>query len=205
MDEQEVPTQIDPAILKFASFKGRYLAGKYGFGRHDAEDIQHELLLDYLKRLRSLDAHHRRCEPFRRLLISRCIATMIEAQRAARRDYRVHQISLDQPSQYGVRSSPELIEVIEDNGSPFRQFEASLNPRLDVERFLRNLPAELRCLCGILMQSESCVEAATIARISRATLYRRIRRIQEVFIQAGLQGYLGQRKRPVHKSPLPIP
>jgi RNA polymerase sigma-70 factor (ECF subfamily) len=194
VDEQELPPQIDSAILKLTRLKSRYLVGKYGFGRHDAEDIQHELLLDYLKRSGSFDTSHFRRETFVRLVINHRIATIIEAQRAACRDYRVCWVSLDQPTGHRERNSLKLIDVMEDNASPFRQFESSLNLSLEVERVLRKLPADLRHLCRMLMQSENCAEAATMAGISRATLYRRIQWIREAFTRAGFQCYLGHRR-----------
>ena len=61
---------------------------RYGFERSDAEDIEQDLLLDYLKRSKSFDA--RRCDPrtFAQHLVNHHAATIVEARRAGCREYR---------------------------------------------------------------------------------------------------------------------
>ena len=172
MDGKEhQPGQVDPAILRLARFKGKQLAGSYGFAEHDAEDIQQELLLDLLKRWPSYDS--RRCSPrtFARLVFDHCIAALIEAQTSTCRDYRLCRASLDQFHDGQERGTPRS-EQVEGRSSPQRDWlshEFRLNVKIDVERTLCVLPGALATLCRLLMKCDSAAEVAAKAGISRAT------------------------------------
>jgi RNA polymerase sigma factor (sigma-70 family) len=196
VDEQVFPQQIDPEIMRLTRFKSRQLAGRYGFLRHDAEDIQQDLLLDYLKRSRSFDAHRCSRRTFARLVVNNRIATILEARKAACRDHRVCRLSLNEP--VDADDSPELAEilavVIDSCRGRGRSFEAMLNLRLDVKRALARLPTAQAHLCRLLMVCDTCAEAAARAGMSRATLYRRIHAVQAAFRDAGLDE---SRRRPI--------
>ena len=189
MDEQHIGHQIDPALLRLTSFKSRHLAGKYGFARHDVEDIEQDLLLDYLQRSRSFDPHRCNHRTFARLVINNRIATVIEAKQAACRDHRACRISLDQPQDH-LGQNPLEVGALPGLARSSRgcRVDASLNLRLDVQRVLSRLPAALAHLCRLLMDCETCAEAAARAGISRATLYRRLARIRSAFVEAELAG-----------------
>jgi hypothetical protein len=187
VDEREFPQQIDPEIMRLTRFKSRQLAGRYGFLRYDAEDIQHDLLLDYLQRSKSFDSHRCSRRTFAQRIVNNRIATILEARKAACRDYRVRRLSLNE--RVDADDSPEVAEILAavidlSNGCPF---EAMLNLRLDVERALARLPAAQAHLCRLLMVCDTCAEAAARAGMSRATLYRNIGRARAVFAQVGLR------------------
>ena len=112
VDEQGFQPQIDPDILQLTRIKSRRLAGRYGFARHDVEDIQQELLLDYLQRSSSFDAHRCTRRTFALLVINNRIATLIEAKQAACRDYRACRISLDQPRDHLGRKQSEVGDAL---------------------------------------------------------------------------------------------
>jgi DNA-directed RNA polymerase specialized sigma24 family protein len=73
---------LDPEVLRVVRSKARRLAGKYGFHRYEAEDIQQELVLDYLTRSKRFDPSRSTRHRFARLIIKRRIATLIESQMA---------------------------------------------------------------------------------------------------------------------------
>jgi DNA-directed RNA polymerase specialized sigma24 family protein len=184
MDERE-DQQIDPAVLRLARFKGRQLAGKYGFAGDDAEDIQQELLLDYLKRSLSFDAHRCNRRTFARLVFDHHAAALIEAQTAGCRDHRLCRISLDQVAGQHQSRGPEQVEWRVGKPCERRFSESRFNTKLDVERTLIRLPAVLASICRLLMVCDSAVEVAAKAGISRATLYRRVHQARNAFIEAG--------------------
>jgi AcrR family transcriptional regulator len=62
--------------------------------------------------------------------------------------------------------------------------------RADVERVIASLSPDLASVAELLM-SMGVVEVARRLKVSRATVYRRIGHIREVFHAAGLEGYLG--------------
>lgn len=187
MDEQGLKQQIDPGILHYARIKSRQLAGRFGFERYERDDIEQELLLDYLKRSRSFDAD--RCSPrtFASRIINNRIATILEARKAKCRDYRVQRVYLS--SQFDP-SSPELGSMLATVGWQANRSlpEDRLNLRLDLERTLTALPAALVSLCRLLVICDSAVEAAALAGMSRATLYRQLRSLRIALSEAGLGG-----------------
>jgi RNA polymerase sigma factor (sigma-70 family) len=191
MDEKERHEQIDPIILRLARFKGHQLAGKYGFARHDAEDIQQNLLLDYLQRSMAFDSHRCSHRSFARLVVNNRISSLLETQKAACRDHRVRQVSLDQSPD----ETSQVDRILSRTGNPCdrRSLESRLNLRLDIKRILSRLPTTLSQLCRLLVACDSHAEAAARAGISRATLYRRIKELQAVFIQGGMHGSLPRR------------
>lgn len=177
MDEQQFLQQIDPEVINLAHYKGQQLAGKYGFAKHDAEDIQQDLLLDYLQRSRSFDSHRCSHRTFTRLVVNNCVATIIEARKASFRGYGVRRLALNELFDSEDPNSPELAESLLDPHT--RSFEATLNRALDVDRLLARLPVALSRLCRSIMVCDTCAEAATEAGVSRATFYRQIRRVRK--------------------------
>jgi hypothetical protein len=103
------------------------------------------------------------------------------------------------PSDATNPSSPELGDAISDHDYRCRlgvgqlAAEDRLPLSIDVARLVTRLPKELACICGLLMALQSPCEVAAKARISRATLYRRIGQIRAEFAVAGLPDYLQSR------------
>ena len=185
MEEHYFESRLDPRTIQYARFKSRQLAGRYGFSRDEAEDIQQELLLDCVTRSRSFDARRCSLRTFAARVVNNRIATLLEARKAKCRDYRVQRVSLS--SQFDP-SSPELVSMLgtlgwEASGS---LSEDTMNLRLDVERTMTSLPAALVKLCRLLIACDSAVEAAAMTGMSRATLYRNIGRLRGALAGAGL-------------------
>ena len=60
---------------------------------------------------------------------------------------------------------------------------------VDVARVIECLPGELAIVARMLLDGEPDTVVARRLGISRATLYRRIGQLRQVFRQAGLDGY----------------
>jgi DNA-directed RNA polymerase specialized sigma24 family protein len=194
MDEKEQHNPyIDPAIVRLVRFKSRHLAGKYGCARHDREDIEQILLLDYWQRFTAFDSDRCSHRGFARLIVNNRISVLIEAQRAARRDYRMGLVCLDDSPDDA--STADEIPSCSFNPRAKQSLESQLHRRLDVRRMVERMPTALAQLCRLLMACDSAVEAAEMAGISRATLYRRIRRLQDVFSQGGIREKPMSRRR----------
>jgi len=188
MDDEDLHQDINSDILRLTRIKSRQLAGNYGFSAYDAEDIQQDLLLDYLKRARSFNANCSDQRSFARLVIRHGVATLIERRSARRRHARASQTSLDQDRDvYSLNA--------DENGAVHRRvadrliggmFEKDVLLQIDIERILIHLPRTLASLCQLLMFCESASEAAAKAGISRATLYRQIHQVRTEFARAGL-------------------
>jgi RNA polymerase sigma factor (sigma-70 family) len=187
MDEHK-NDQIDPDVLRLALAKSWQLAGKYGFRFHDAEDIQQELVLDYLRRLRSFKPNRCNRRTFAALVIRNRISTLIAERSATSRGYRARHIAIDEPtdgpfSDLGIArtASSALIDHREGIFPEERRVQ-----QIDTTRVLEHLATPLRRICALLMICDDISEVASKAGISRATLYRRLVAIRAAFLQAKL-------------------
>ena len=187
--------KVDPSAYRYARHKSRQLAGKYGFLHADAVDIEHELLLDCLNRSRAHDGT--RCSPhtFFRLVIDHRISTLIESQKAACRDYRLS-LSLDAP--YSAAGGPPFVRSDVNKGdyhsgarsASSSSPETSWQLRADLERLLAQMPAELACICRLIINDIGTADIVVRIGSSRATFYRRLGQIRSLFERAGLRRYL---------------
>ena len=82
-------------------------------------------------------------------------------------------------------SSSEIIDFIEDNNSnTFEEYyKESQNKKLF--NAINSLPEDLKEICGLL-KYKNATEVSRELNISRATLYRKIHEIKEVFIKTGV-------------------
>jgi len=186
---------LDAALLNVVRTKARWLAGMCGFSPSDHDDLRQDLLLDCLVRLRKFDPakSSRRC--FVHRILNNRTATLIEGQMADRRDYRACRRSLSDPIEFGVGKSVELGDTVSGDDYEGRMGRCALSSsertelQIDVTKVIAALPAELAAVARLLM-SVGVVEAARRLNLPRVTVYRRIIRIREVFLAAGLHGYL---------------
>ncbi len=192
MDESNHQQLLDPTIFRLTRFKARQLAGRFGFAYHDVEDIQQDLLLDFLCRSRRFDSHRCSRRTFARFVVNNRVAALVQARKAACRDHRVDRLSLDHPiGQQDGSGFPSFSGADIANQRRWMSLESQLNLRLDVAGVLIRLPAALVDVCRLLMVSDSATDAAAKAGISRATFYRRIAKVRTAFAEAGLGGRIG--------------
>lgn len=198
MDDDRTKKYVDDSTLRFIQYKARQLAGRYGFGPDEVEDIQQNLTVRCLERMRRFDSRRANPRTFARLVIHREIANIIESQKAHCRDYRLGQIPLNTPTFADAASAQELAEVRLEGAGNLEGLPRTLNwdlsVRLDVERVVATLPQDLQRICQLLMVLDRLAEVAKAAGISRATLYRRVCTVRVVFEQAGFgRRHLGDR------------
>lgn len=190
---------IDFALVKLVRIKSARLAGMYGFNVMDRDDIYQELFLDCLLRLRKFDPAKSSRRGFLHRVVCHRIASLLEAQRAIRRDYRMCRDSLNAPIQFDASESFELGETVSSDDYEARMGRSRLSSRecaeiqIDVATVIATLPAELAGI-ALVLKSVNAVEAGRRLGLSRATVYRRISDIRQAFAAAGLDGYLRQRQ-----------
>ena len=186
---------IDPTVMKLVRTKAAGLAGTYGFSASDRDDIRQELLLDCLVRLRNFDPAKSSRRTFVHRVVRHRVATLLDGQRAACRDYHMCQDSLDAPVQLAASESIPLGETVSTDdyeaqiGRNVLSSRERMELRIDIDRGISLLPRELAAVADLL-KSVSAVEAGRRLGLSRATVYRRIFDIREVFVAAGLDDYL---------------
>jgi RNA polymerase sigma-70 factor (ECF subfamily) len=167
---------MDLKIARFARMRARQLAGSCGFSRDQEEDLFQEFALEHLRSMPYYDCQRSSPQTFGRRVIDNHVATMIQAKKAQCRDYRLCG-SLDTNLRSAIRCSSI------SRGSD----DTTLGP--DVRSAIARLRPDLAHLCKLLL-SDSITDAARIAGLSRATVYRRISEIRGVFRRAGLHNYL---------------
>ncbi len=186
MADESIAQLISPTILRFIRFKSQSLSRQYGFGFHDCEDLEQSLFLDLLKRTKYFRNDRCGFRTFSQRVVSHHVATIVEARLAACRDYRLS-VSLDQLlSEEGhlerAERTPRGSSVIQGGK---QSVLTKMNMHLDVQRVISILPPDLRMLSNLLKVCETHEEAIKKAGISRATFYRRFRKIREAFESAG--------------------
>jgi RNA polymerase sigma factor (sigma-70 family) len=190
---------IDPSIFSAIRGKAARLMGVCGFSTADRADLQQELVFDCFSRLRKFDPTKSSCRTFLHRVVGHRVATLVSAQRAARRDYRLCRDSLDAPTPVTANDSIELGETVSGDAYEARMGRSERPScerselRIDVDSVISRLPAELAAV-AVLLKRESAVEVGRRMGISRATTYRRLAQIREVFTAAGLDGYLRRRQ-----------
>ena len=186
-------TWVDPGVWRTICSKARGLVGSYGFTSADQDDLQQEAALDLHLRLRNYDPARSGRRTFVQRVVSNRFANLIAERRAGCRDYRACLRSLDEPDrQDGVRCFGETLSEDEYESRMGRRsmpWVQHAELRADVGRVIALLPTDLAAVAGMLM-SVGVVEAAQQLNLPRATVYRRIVRIREVFLAAGLHAYL---------------
>jgi RNA polymerase sigma-70 factor, ECF subfamily len=192
---------LDSETHRFIRMKATQLAGRYGFRRDEREDVQQSLILACVARFRGFDPTKGSWEGFMRAVVNHAIATLIEARRAARRGHSWYHVSAEASSSDDWRNASPLSDSISEDfyrdrmGGGSQPFERILHLRLDVESAVEALPAELKCICRLLMALNHVAQVAVVIGVSRATLHRRVCTIRDAFVTAQLSNY-AQRQKP---------
>lgn len=186
---------IDDYALQLIKYKARQLVGRVGFTESDREDLEQEMILDLLRRLPKFDPKRAGRNTFIARIVEHKVATIIEAQKAGMRDYRLCSCSLNDRLEDEEGRSIERMETIDQEdylrrtGKLSRPMSELRNLSIDLRSAVQTLPPELRELCKRL-QTESVTEISRDTGIPRGTIYESIKKLRAIFEDAGLKDYL---------------
>ncbi len=186
---------IDPYAAGLIRFKARQLVGKAGFTASDREDIEQELTLDLLRRLPKYNPKRAQLNTFIARVVEHRLASLIEAQKAGIRDYRRCRCSLNECFEDADGRSVERVDTFDQEdyllrtGGQSRPSEELNRLAIDVAAVLETLPPELRELCRRL-KAETVTEISRDTGVPRGTIYESIKKLREIFKDAGLRNYL---------------
>ena len=186
---------IDPYAAGLIRFKARQLVGKAGFTASDREDIEQELILDLLRRLPKYNPKRAQRNTFIARVVEHRLASLIEAQKAGIRDYRRCRCSLNECLEDADGRSVERVDTFDQEdyllrtGAQSRPSEELSALAIDVAAVLETLPPELRELCQRL-KAETVTEISRDTGVPRGTIYESIKKLREIFKDAGLRNYL---------------
>ena len=196
MECQATVFDIEPSVRALIRVKAaQLLRAGYDYRPDERDDLQQDLWLDAYVRSRKFDKARSGRHTFLSRVVNNRVANLIAERRAGCRDYRACMRSLDEPDgQDGLGRFGETLSADEYESRMGRRsmpWVQRAELRADVQRVIALLPPDLAVVAGLLM-SVGAVEVARRLNLSRATVYRRIGGIREVFHAAGLEGYLGQ-------------
>ena len=185
---------IDKYAADLIRHKARQLVGKAGFTEDDRPDLEQELMIDLLQRMRHFNPAKAKKTTFMARIVERHISTILEARFAQCRDWRLCQTSLNEPLDNGEGDTTERIDFLDGEGSlggGTRETRERLahEIRMDLDRAIASLPEDLRDLC-VGLHDSTMAEIAREMGIPRTTLYDRLSKLREAFIEAGLTDYL---------------
>ena len=186
---------IDPYAAGLIKYKARRLIGQAGFTASDREDIEQDLILDLLRRLPKYNPKRAQLNTFIARVVEHKIATLIEAQKAGIRDYRRCRCSLNDCFEDEDGRSVERVETLDQDdyllrtGAQSRTADELSTLTIDVAAVLEELPRELHNLCRRL-QAETVTEISRDTGVPRGTIYESIKKLREIFEDAGLKDYL---------------
>ena len=181
---------IDTYAARLIRTKAHQLIGKAGFTENDRQDLQQDLMMDLLQRMRHFNPAKAKKATFMTRIVERRISTLLEARHARCRDWRRCRLSLNTPHGNDRGDTRELIDHVDSQGNLGNSeketlHEAISNLHIDIERVLDTLPEDLRDLCERLRES-NMAEIARETGVARTTLYDKLTRIREAFREAGL-------------------
>jgi len=185
----------DDPTIRFIRWKAVRLGGRGVFAGYDAQDLQQDMWLKCWEASRRFDGSRSCLRTFLERAIDNLIASMMEARRAACRDFGRCRLSLSDPAASTSGDPAEFGDLVSDDAYRMRFGLTSLSSyertelEVDVERIIATLPRELAVIATQL-KSLSVVETVHLLGIPRATLYRRIADIRDMFEVAGLCNYL---------------
>ena len=173
---------LDDSTTRLVRIKANQLVGRYGFTRSDREDVEQELLLDLLVRLRRFDPARARRFTFVRLVVNRCVASLIRRRRTASRDYRRANVSLDELLWDGKRAGRFLEPALDDT--------QQRDLRIDLTEALESLPVRYREVAEELRDGNLWT-AAQQQRRTREAVRRMREHIRRHLLDRGLGDYVG--------------
>ena len=164
--------------------KARSLIGKAGFTVADCPDIEQELALDLLQRLKHYDAAKSKRSTFMALIVKHRMLTLLNERHAACRDWRLCRESLDGEAWSGDENAEDgesRINSLLDPSAPTRE---DLALAMDLEAAIEGLPQDLRELWDLLADS-NLYQVSREAEIPRSNLYYRRERLRAALREAG--------------------
>ena len=160
--------------------KARQLIGKAGWTDDDRPDLEQELALDLVQRMRSYDPQKAKVTTFMTRVVEHRMVTLLEARFAQCRDWRRGRVSLNAPVN-DRDDAEELIDTLSSDPEAWQKMELCM----DVEQLIASLPNEQRFLCEQL-KDNTMAEAARNLGLPRSTLYGRLDLIRKRFVAAEL-------------------
>ncbi|MDZ4135644.1 MAG: sigma factor [Paracoccaceae bacterium] len=177
-------------LLDEADTAARRLARRLHVSRCDIEDFRQDLLADLVARMPAFDPQRGKLGAFAGIVLRRQSARIAEQVMRERRNTGGICLSIDAPILAGETLT--LGETLSEadglsawNGQPSGAV-ATLERQMDLERVLNRLGTADTEICAALA-TRTVEQIAITSRLSRATLFRRVRELRFQFTAHGLR------------------
>ena len=162
--------------------KADELVGHFGITEDDREDIEQELALDLIRRWPKFDPQRSKPRTFIARVIRNKVSTLIRHRMSEQQQFEQVGYSID-------ATVEEEVTTCFRTGQPHRTDQEYVALREDVRAVLARLPPELREVCERLKRA-SIPRVAKELGIPVTTLRYRLKKLRDVFEEAGLRDYL---------------
>lgn len=173
--------------------KIRRLLGKAGLRQQDRHDLEQEVWTRLWPRLRAYDRRRGQPHAFLATVIERILANLLRDRLAAKRDIRqvisLHQIARTEEGQAELGQTISQEERDVRQGRSARSETEQVEMTLDMAEVMARLPKDKQELMEQLQHS-SLAEIARRNKVPRSTLQSQIRKLRQLFEDAGLRDYL---------------
>lgn len=186
---------LDDHCLRLIRYKAAQLVGKAGFRESDREDLEQQLTLDLLSRMRKFDPARSSLHTFADRVINHAVATLLAARQIAARDFRRIGPSLNEEIEAaGGCRVPRAENVAEEDSFAmrtrvFRSDREAAEMTIDLASVTAGMPDHLQLLCELL-KSKTLSQISEITGRPRSSIQRDMAAIGRTLRAAGLEEYL---------------
>lgn len=178
---------IDPYAVSQTRYHARSMLRHHTMAGMEIEDIEQELMLDYLSRIQSFDPEKSCRRTFTDRILRHKCAALIKAAKAEKRNNGFHATSLDAWLEDGMREDvPESMDLWGSHAPRVRQVEMTI----DVVDAIHALPEAAQFYCLMLMQDLPIRTLCKIHNRHPSTVYDAMGRIRRDFGARELNTYL---------------
>ena len=185
----DLPLALDPFAARLIRRKAWRLIGRARLTPADRENLEQELTLRLLDRLRHFDPSRTNREHFTTAVVGNAAGDILRRRRAKKRAGPTVSLSTlvlteDGPAELATCIGPG--HLLCRQGAPTRTQEEQTDLALDVRSILAGLPEAARELAESLLV-RTIAEACRDLGLARTTLRDRVRRFRQPFERAGLE------------------
>lgn len=186
---------LDSYCVSLIQLKASRLVGNYGYTKSDKDDIEQELALHLRQNLPRYNQSRGTLKTFVSCVLGNKIRSMIREHVTDQYDSRKNGPSLSDPVAQESGERLNRVDIIDSDDYLIRMGKISrrecelVELRIDVERVVSRLPANLQELC-VQLGRQSIAEVSRDTGWSRGKIYDMKQVLLDAFIEGGLDEWV---------------
>jgi RNA polymerase sigma-70 factor (ECF subfamily) len=185
---------IDPAIQSLIRRKVSRIIGRAGLTKQDHEDLEHDLVVEVLRRLPKFDSDRSSLSAFLNAVLDHGLADILRHQLAAKRNpQRVRSLHAKTKSEEGDLELEQTLgseDLARQRGRHPRSAEELAQLTQDMAEALDGLSDDVRAVAERLAQGLPMTAIAKELGKSRHQVRQAVRQVRQRFEDLDLKGYL---------------